>query len=251
VLLTRVDPSGEDVYIHDIGRGLTYPVANGPYSEFYAVWWPGQDRFVFASAEMGQLTLFSRSPDGAGKAEPFGNGVAGQPNDWTPDGRSLIVEDAGVLSVYSLDTRRSETLLAQPSVTFNNARVSPDNRWFAYQSTELPGRTEVFLRLLGAPHLRRVRVSVDGGAYPIWNGDGTEIFYRKGTAVMRARVKTSETSATVVGDPEELFDGPYFAPAFDFDPAGRRFLMITEPAAALQRLVVVLNWFEELKRLVR
>jgi hypothetical protein len=43
-----------------------------------------------------------------------------------------------------------------------------------------------------------------------------------------------------------------FGRAFDIAPDGRRFLMIKEGGneAAPQNLVVVLNWFEELKRLV-
>jgi hypothetical protein len=40
--------------------------------------------------------------------------------------------------------------------------------------------------------------------------------------------------------------------AFDVAPDGKRFLMIKEPGgeSAVQNIVVVTNWFEELKRLV-
>jgi hypothetical protein len=54
---------------------------------------------------------------------------------------------------------------------------------------------------------------------------------------------------------EVLFEGQYFTGPnrnYDVSPDGQRFLMIKEseeqPSAA--QLIVVLNWFEELKRLV-
>ena len=61
------------------------------------------------------------------------------------------------------------------------------------------------------------------------------------------------------GKSEELFRG-YYAPGTDFpfpgrtydvSPDGERFLMIKESSrAGSAEFVVVLNWFEELKRLV-
>ena len=57
------------------------------------------------------------------------------------------------------------------------------------------------------------------------------------------------------GSCQVLFEG-YFVhdgPDYDRSPDGQRFLMlreIEETAKTASRLVVVLNWFEELKRLV-
>ena len=58
--------------------------------------------------------------------------------------------------------------------------------------------------------------------------------------------------------PRELFEGPFVAqtagnPNYDVFRDGKRFVMIqrrTESAAAEAPLVIVQNWFEELKRLV-
>ncbi len=50
-----------------------------------------------------------------------------------------------------------------------------------------------------------------------------------------------------------LFEGPYFTQrrsrSYDVHPDGKRFLMI-DPGRPPNDLVIVLNWFEELKRLV-
>jgi hypothetical protein len=57
------------------------------------------------------------------------------------------------------------------------------------------------------------------------------------------------------GAPEVLFEGPYYAffyRAWDLHPDGDRFVMLKpSPSDARQReLIVVENWFEELKRKV-
>ena len=63
------------------------------------------------------------------------------------------------------------------------------------------------------------------------------------------------------GDPEVLVDWRYFSPGgpssrYDVSPDGRLLVMILGDAAAasedsLREINVVLNWFEELKDLVR
>lgn len=61
------------------------------------------------------------------------------------------------------------------------------------------------------------------------------------------------------GTPIQLLDGPYLlggpGRAYDLSPDGERFLMITEggeqgEAGSAPHIVVVLNWFSELRRLV-
>lgn len=58
------------------------------------------------------------------------------------------------------------------------------------------------------------------------------------------------------GHPDDGFEGEYFLGAggrtYDVSPDGERFLMIkqVESQAAEQKIIVVQNWFEELKRLV-
>ena len=61
-----------------------------------------------------------------------------------------------------------------------------------------------------------------------------------------------------VGKPRLLFEGPYAAMGlldgrlYDLAPDGRRFLMVkqSDPPPAPTQFNVVLNWFDELERLV-
>ena len=59
------------------------------------------------------------------------------------------------------------------------------------------------------------------------------------------------------GQPKLLFEGSYllalgYAPGYDVSPDGQRFLMAigSEPGASDTQINVVLDWFEDLKRLV-
>ena len=55
--------------------------------------------------------------------------------------------------------------------------------------------------------------------------------------------------------PEELFEGKYlngpYVSAYDVHPDGDRFLMVAPGPTQSQQIHVVLNWSEELRRLVR
>ncbi|MDA2939177.1 hypothetical protein MYX75_13070, partial [Acidobacteria bacterium AH-259-A15] len=92
----------------------------------------------------------------------------------------------------------------------------------------------------------------------IWGPQGQELFYRSlnGQEVMVVSIKTEPTFTR--GNPEVLFTGSYFigfGRNYDISPDGQRFLMMkageqTEESSAPTQLIVVLNWFDELKRLV-
>jgi hypothetical protein len=86
--------------------------------------------------------------------------------------------------------------------------------------------------------------------------NGRELFCRNGDKMMAVEIATQPSFA--VGKPKMVFEGQYLLSGgtlADYDVAadGQRFLMIKplgqEKAAATQ-INVVLNWTEELKRLV-
>ena len=101
-------------------------------------------------------------------------------------------------------------------------------------------------------------ISRGGGARPLWAPDGRELFYlTPGRRLMAVGVQTEPSFAP--GAAEEVFGG-YYAPGggavgrtYDISPDGERFLMIKESGSdetSSTEFILVLNWFEELKRLV-
>ena len=85
----------------------------------------------------------------------------------------------------------------------------------------------------------------------MWARNGRELFYRSGNKMMAVDIESQSNLA--VGKPRLLFERPLpVITSFDVTPDGQRFLMIQagEQQAEPNQLNVVLNWFEELKRLV-
>jgi len=98
-----------------------------------------------------------------------------------------------------------------------------------------------------------VTISLEGGTGPVWSRDGRELFYRAGDDLVSIQVRTD--GALVLGDRRKLIDlsgydsGEFHE--FDVSADGQKFLLIrTEPASRPLRLDIILNWFDELRRLV-
>ena len=133
---------------------------------------------------------------------------------------------------------------------------SADGSLLAYMSNET-GRDEVYVQPFSVtgPRWKR-QVSVGGGAEPVWAPDSRDLFYRNGDKMMAVAIETEPELS--VGTPRTLFEGRFLpvpsgaAPgsSYDISPDGERFLMIKrEQDLVPTQINVILNWFEELKRL--
>jgi len=137
-----------------------------------------------------------------------------------------------------------------------NAEISPDGRFLAYQSDE-SGREEVYVRPFPNVEEGVWQVSRDGGTRPLWARNGRELFYMTSEGQLVA-VPFQTNPAIAIGNAEVVVDGAYFTGApgrtYDVSPDGQRFLMMKEEGASdgtsEAELIFVLNWGEELKRLV-
>jgi serine/threonine-protein kinase len=129
---------------------------------------------------------------------------------------------------------------------------SPDGHWVTYRSNE-SGRQEIYVQPYPATGAKW-QISTEGGEEAVWGPSGRELFYRTEDRMMVVDITTEPTFAQ--GKPKLLFEGDYlrYGPRafYDVSPDGQRFLMIKlgEQALAVTQIHVVLNWFEELKRLV-
>jgi len=106
------------------------------------------------------------------------------------------------------------------------------------------------------------QVSTEGGTQPAWARGGQELFYLAPDGTLRS-VRVERGTTWAAGTPAKLFDRPYrpgtgaSGPSsrnYDVSADGQRFLMIkeggTDLTSAPASVVVVQNWFEELKQLV-
>ena len=131
------------------------------------------------------------------------------------------------------------------------AQLSPDRRWLLHQS-DVSGRAEIYVSRY--PSLdRRWQVSEGGGVQGRWSRNGREIFYRGGKHIVAVALDTSGAEPEF-GKPTPLFADDYqfgggnSIANYDVTPDGRFIMIRRGPNGG--KLRVVLNWTEELKRIL-
>jgi hypothetical protein len=224
------------------------------------VWSPDGTRIAFQSnVEGGHYGIFLIAADGAGTPERLIENVNMQrPASWSPDGTYLAYVDVDAEEQNDVwvmpmgeGNREPEPFLTSDYSEFC-PKFSVDGRWIAYQSDE-SGRSEVYIKQF-LPGSRgkgsKKQISSDGGLQPVWSRDGRELYFRDldGVRLMAVTIRTEPRIE--VGEPDTPPPPWWGSTAYDVAPDGR-FLMISESESrrASMKLMVVLNWFEELKRL--
>lgn len=265
--ITDVGTSNQDVWVMDLDRGGRTRVTDGPGVEGAVVWTPdGNDLILTHEGLDGSLYLVAgrAAADGSGDAVPLVVPEASDvfPSSLTPDGRvlayTLSANSLADLWTVSLDGPSEPTPFLETAASEGLPALSPNGHWLAYQSDD-SDQFEIYVQPYPGPG-RRVAVSTDGGAEPIWSRDGSELFYRPldENGLMVAKV-TATVPELVFGAPEQLFEGHYDRHPwslvtgqrnYDVTPDGQRFIMLRRADAGLPRINLVLNWTQELLELV-
>ena len=265
-----------EVWIGDIDGKRLSRLTFGRSGSYGPAWMRDGRHVIFGSPRdapperPGASNLYRRSVDGSGNDERLTTGDRQQrTNAVTPNGQYLVLEeqaDAGGYDFMLLrlqGTPRVEALLQTP-FDERNAEISPDGKWLAYESNE-SGQFQIYVRPFPNVTDGRSQVSDNGGRSPQWSPDGRELFFVSRTSMMTVPVQLKPTFTP--GSPAKLFDarslvldGRFIGSTsrtFDISPDGQRFLMLQEGSLTDDGnrpsigIVVVQNWFEELKAKTR
>ena len=261
VVLAASDEAN-DVWIYDIGRQSLTRLTTDPNLDNSAIWSVDGQRIFFTSARSGPPNIYSQRADGTGMADrlTISANIQGL-GSFSPDGQLLVFHEGntinqGDLLLLRLDPKPRVEPLLRTSLSEGAGEVSPDGRYIAYHSNE-SGRNEVYVRPF--PMVEgggRWTISNAGGSRPAWSSDGKELFYLDATtAMMTVPIQAAPTFSA--GTPTRLFDGPWYVVSttrpYDVSRDGQRFLMIRNADGANSgpaTIEVVVNWLDELKRLV-
>ncbi len=247
-----------DVLVKQLDRGPGIVVSLEQNGGFYPSWTPDGKSVTFTSDETrGSVSFWTSKADGS--APPvlqFRHKRWVFSSVWSPDGKWLVYRDRGarpdsgdILGVRpGLDT--SPVPLVASRFWETTPAFSPDGHWLAYTSDE-SGPNQVYVVPFPDTHAAKWAVSTSGGTDPEWSHRGNELFYRDGAGnLVAAEVKTSPTF--LVGRATSLFSTAGLEmllglKGYAVSPDDRRFLMIRPAVGAPEKLIVVENWFEELK----
>jgi len=252
-----------DVYVCELARPSLTKITNNPFWDLWPIWEPTGGRITCAFFHKSNMaSLFSIAPDGSDehpltRSDP---GVVHLSGCWSKDRKHLAfikinadINELPTLDIWVLNAaeNREEAFLATP---FNEKMPAfhPSGKSMAYVSDE-SGRCEVYLRRFPGADDRR-QISFDRGDEPVWDPSGQQLFYRSGNTMKV--VNLEDEASFTFSAPQDLFkewfDRNYFVANYDYDAENRRFIMskpLGEETIPVQ-INVVLNWFEELKRLV-
>jgi serine/threonine-protein kinase len=229
--------------------------------------WSHDGRHLFFTSDRagGPFRLFWQMADGTGKAEPLSTDPAADPTAVSPDGERLIFQEfvrsnADIMEL-SLSGVRARRPLIRTAATERNATVSPDGRWLAYESNS-SGRPEIYVKPYPNVESGIWQVSLGGGQQPRWSRKGDELFYinpAAGSSTAFMSVKVTGVNTWAHDSPVKLFDTDYPFPIgstgrteYDVAPDQRFLLLKPVPSSdvAPQALSIVVNWTEDLRRLV-
>ncbi len=252
-----LEGSSRDIWIYKLEKGPLTRLTFGKY-DLYPTWTPDGERIVFSSNRTGEPDFFWKKADGSSDAEPlFAAEYPQYETSLSPDGKLLAYREThpstGMdIYVLPLEGERKPQPFLNASFREVTPMISPDGRWIAYASNE-SGILEVYVRTFPDFGGGRWQASTGGGQEPLWSRDGREMFYRSGdNKIVSVPVTTGPMFE--LGTRKVLFEDVYIKryqhTNYDIHPDNKWFVMIKPSEMESADMIIVLNWFEELKRLV-
>jgi dipeptidyl aminopeptidase/acylaminoacyl peptidase len=260
--IVQIKEGKTGLWMADLARQTLVPIGNNSQGSSQApLWTIDGTRVIYRATRKGLRNLYWRAADGSGDEEALTSkpDVVQTPTSMSPDGQWLVfnegsAQDTAGVWMLKLQGDRTPRRVFTPSGGESNGQISPDGKWIAFQAP-VSSRQETYVAPFPGPGPRQ-QISNGGGAEPLWSRDGRELFFQSGGRLMGVTVtpgpRFSASAPRVVHEgrfqPSINGNTPY---AITRD--GRMFLRIqqVDPERVITHVSLVLNWFEEVARLVK
>jgi serine/threonine protein kinase len=254
-----------DIWVWDLAHGTRMRLTFDPATHIMPSW-SLDGRTVAYVAQGSSFTgsdLHSKAANGSGQDElllPAEFGIGGRSllwPEWSSDKKYLVYQEqagpvGGAIWAMPLAGDRKPfpvVRLVSPQGSVTNHRVSPDSRWIAYSARE-SSREEVYITSFPSGK-GRWQISSEGGTFPVWRGDGKELYFVGDDGQLRAVEIKASAGEISVGHSQVLFPlrnvNALFAP-FDVTADGQRFLVGMPLNTQSEPLLLVSDWTAALKK---
>jgi Tol biopolymer transport system component len=234
-----------DLWLMDLTNGVHSRLTTSPGYDGDPAWSPDENTLAFTTKRSGREEVFTKNLVTGAEELLIKLQFQVVIDEWTRDGRFLIVRTIGAGGVYAIPMTgdRTPKLLVNTPFDEDQLHVSPDGKWVVFNTDET-GRWEVFLARFPDFALKR-QISNAGGVQPFWRQDGRELFYLSPDGTVMA-VDIGATEVPQPGVPRALFKTK-LTPApglhqYSVSGDGQRFLMAEPLTNDYQTMTFVLNW---------
>ncbi len=277
-LQPRVSPDGQrfaltmpdarqslQIWIHDRSSATTRQLTFEGESE-RSSWSPDGKRIAFSSRRANKGNIWAAPGDGSGPGESISQGpplVGTAAVHWTRDGKWIVwdgllqgVPSKGGDDIYAIpvvDTPRTARPVIATPYAEQVGEVSPDGKWIAYVSNDA-NRMQVYIQPFMVPGGRTL-VSAGAAQEPAWTSNNELAYVDTETdSLVVARL---EFGASIKVTRKALIDRRPYQPgtsawrSYDVSRDGETFIFVKPSVrGASVEPIVVLNWAEEVKRLM-
>jgi serine/threonine protein kinase/Tol biopolymer transport system component len=263
-----------DIWVDDWARDALTRLTTSNSHSTTPVWTPDGRRIAFAS-QRGEkavgmtYNLYWQRADGTGDAQRLTTSENLQlPGSWHPSGKVLAFEERSShfnLMLLPMDgDEASGWKPGKPTVFLSGAfdlrapAFSPDGRWLAYESSQ-SGQYNIYVRPFPGPGTQ-LQISTAGGVFPTWSRRHEVLYSTLDQRVMLVNYSVEGDSFHAEQPrpwPEARYrsriPGPVPSRGFDLHPDGNRLALApvgeSESAVKRDRLEIILNFSEELRRI--
>jgi Tol biopolymer transport system component len=262
----RPTSTSTEIWLYELsGKAAERRLTEGGNNR-YPVWSRDGAYLVFQSDREGDRGIFRQRADGAGVAERLtmpAKGTDHVPEDWSPTEDRLVLSvmsgNAVELAMWTPSDRTPKRFGAVQSTNLFDAVFSPDGKWLAYSVRGADGLV-TYVQSMTSSSRYQIGRTEDIVHHPLWSHDGKRLIYFPGGSgsAMAVDIRTEPTFAVgrptpLPGEGLPLNVQPNSLLNHDVGPDGRFVTILDDTsggAAASNQIVIVQNWFEELKRLV-
>jgi len=249
--------AGEHIWVKQLDTGPASRITFEGAANLRPAWTPDGRSVLFLSDRGDAGALYRKRADGTGPAEflmthelALAEGVQSPDGRWLVTRTSSSVRGSGDIMAFRIGVDTALVPLLATRFGEVTPALSPDGRYLAYASNE-SGRREVYVRPFPNVDEARWQVSTNGGIEPTWAHSGQELFYFNfNDELVSAQVQTTPTF--MVGDQRALFSAVTYGrsgvhQSYAVSPDDQRFIMMRFQGSTDSGLVIVQNFFEELK----
>jgi Tol biopolymer transport system component len=266
IVLTDLDAKGvTQVWIHDRASVTTRQLTFDGMSVRPA-WSPDGTRVAFSAQRGNRWNVWWAPADGSGPGERAGEGseINGSTAvSWTRDGKWIVLDGVpedkkgpggeDVMAIPMSETPRTVRPAVASPFDEQSGEVSPDGKWIAYNSNDA-GNYQVYIQPFMTPGGRTL-ISAGRATEAAWLSN-TELTYvsNETDSLTLAHLEfgtTIKVTRTALFDMRNFLKGSSSSRNYDVSRDGKQFIFVKPLAGNVAvEPIVVLNWVEEMKRLL-